>query len=717
MTGERQLPAVRVLLYGDVNLNLLDGSALWLTSMAQVLVLAGCQVDVLLKAPVVDDRLVRSLRGLPGVNLLDNLTGTDRDAYTTREAAQRIAELSGQGYDLVFLRGLAVNQMVIQGGAFTGRLWSYVTDYPQTAAEFTGEKRDLLSKVAAGCQVFFAQTESSRSYLEYHLPELAGKTLLMPPPIPDFEPAEPAPGNPTQIRMIYAGKLAERWRTKEMCELPGLLAREGISASLTVFGDKFHQGTSKESWVGEMTEALGLPGVDWRGGVAREEMLAELGEFNLGMSWRAPELDASHELSTKLLEYGSRGLAALVNRNALHEELLGADYPLYVDGDDPVAAIRAALAEPGSFTEASRRCQRAAQDHTFRAVAQLFQGYLREWLPRPTLSVDQKITVLVAGHDFKFCGELFDMLKAEPAVNLLVDHWSSLHHHDPAASERLLSQADVIMCEWCGPNAVWYADRKRPGQRLVVRLHMFELGGPWMSSLNKSAIDAMVCVSDYYARTTETALDMPEGTARMIPNTIRVSDFKRPKYPGARFNLGLVGVVPLRKRPDRAVELLRELLAHDHRYTLHIRGRFPNEYPWLWRDPVYRSYYQDFFDQMLHDPVLAGHLTWDYFGPDMASWFRGIGWILSPSTDESFHVAPLEGMGSAAVPVIWERPGAEQIFGAQWVRTDGAAELARFIHEANSGPQWQLLGEQAKKEAQRYDVAEVQRSWREVLWE
>ena len=90
----------------------------------------------------------------------------------------------------------------------------------------------------------------------------------------------------------------------------------------------------------------------------------------MGMSWRAPELDASHELSTKLLEYGSRGLPVLVNRNALHEEILGTDYPLYVDGDDPVAAIRAALAEPGSFAEAARRCQRAAQDHTFPVVAQ-----------------------------------------------------------------------------------------------------------------------------------------------------------------------------------------------------------------------------------------------------------------------------------------------------------------------------------------------------------
>ena len=43
------------------------------------------------------------------------------------------------------------------------------------------------------------------------------------------------------------------------------------------------------------------------------------------------------------------------------------------------------------------------------------------------------------------------------------------------------------MCEWAGPNAVWYARHKRPGQRLVVRLHMFELRGGWLSALETDA--------------------------------------------------------------------------------------------------------------------------------------------------------------------------------------------------------------------------------------
>ena len=57
------------LVYGDVDLNLLDGSAIWLQSVTQALVAAGCAVTLVLKAPVRTDRLVAPLRGLPEVTI------------------------------------------------------------------------------------------------------------------------------------------------------------------------------------------------------------------------------------------------------------------------------------------------------------------------------------------------------------------------------------------------------------------------------------------------------------------------------------------------------------------------------------------------------------------------------------------------------------------------------------------------------------------------
>ena len=55
---------VRVLLYGDVDLNVIDGSATWLPSLAETLARTGASVDVQLKAVERRDLLTAPLLSL-----------------------------------------------------------------------------------------------------------------------------------------------------------------------------------------------------------------------------------------------------------------------------------------------------------------------------------------------------------------------------------------------------------------------------------------------------------------------------------------------------------------------------------------------------------------------------------------------------------------------------------------------------------------------------
>ena len=57
----------RALVYGDVDLNVLDGSAIWVQSMVEALSRCGVEVTVLLKAPVRTGRLVDPIAAMPGV--------------------------------------------------------------------------------------------------------------------------------------------------------------------------------------------------------------------------------------------------------------------------------------------------------------------------------------------------------------------------------------------------------------------------------------------------------------------------------------------------------------------------------------------------------------------------------------------------------------------------------------------------------------------------
>lgn len=66
------------------------------------------------------------------------------------------------------------------------------------------------------------------------------------------------------------------------------------------------------------------------------------------MCWRDAALDASPEISTKMLECSALGTPPLLNRTTMHEQLLGADYPLFIDEGDVLATLRPSPAIPSS---------------------------------------------------------------------------------------------------------------------------------------------------------------------------------------------------------------------------------------------------------------------------------------------------------------------------------------------------------------------------------
>ncbi|MFD0776767.1 hypothetical protein ACFQZ2_22775, partial [Streptomonospora algeriensis] len=67
--GSGRTRSLRALVYGDVDMNIIDGSAIWAQSMTQGLAAAGCEATLLLKAPVTTDRLVAPLADAPGATV------------------------------------------------------------------------------------------------------------------------------------------------------------------------------------------------------------------------------------------------------------------------------------------------------------------------------------------------------------------------------------------------------------------------------------------------------------------------------------------------------------------------------------------------------------------------------------------------------------------------------------------------------------------------
>ncbi|MFE5887741.1 glycosyltransferase [Streptomyces sp. NPDC056462] len=720
---------LRALVYGDVDLNLIDGSAVWAQSTVQALSRAGCEARLLLKSPVHTGRLTDPLAELPRVTLVRPheerlLPGAADRPMSPVQASQVLTRLDEEDpCDLLVLRGRRLVTRVVADGVFDGRIWAYLTDIPQSAAEMTEAARAELGRIAEASQRLLCQTEELRCFLETWVPEAYGKCVLSPPavPEPDFPmPERDTPHDP--LRLVYTGKFAPRWNTLPMTRLPELLARRGVPAELHTVGDKIHDDPGHPGFQDGMARALaGTPGVVHHGGQPREEAMRIAADCDVGLGWRDPVLDSSLELSTKVLEFGALGLPVVLNRTPAHEALLGADYPLFVPGraelDDAAEAVARVAREPEARRLAADRCREAARHHTLDGAADRWRTHLDRAFPSQPTAVTARqrpLRVGVAGHDLKFLTRLLDHFRSLPGLEVRVDAWPALSRHDPDASRELADWADVVVVEWCGPAAVWYSRHKRRGSRLVVRLHRFELDAGWPRQVDIDAVDRVVCVSPYYARRTREHTGWPASKVVVVPNWVDTEQLDRPKAPGAHHRLGMIGIAPSRKRLDLGLDVLEALRARDRRWHLSVKSKPPWEYWWIWNKPEEREHYDAVLRRMQTSPLLEGAVVFDAFGPDVAGWLRRVGHVLSTSDDESFHLAPAEGMASGAVPSLLPWPGADEIYDRRWIHDNPEAMAEAIAALGEEG--WRSAGELARTQVREgFSLERVADSWTELL--
>jgi glycosyltransferase involved in cell wall biosynthesis len=722
---------LRAIVYGDVNLNILDGSAIWVQSMSEALSRAGVDVRVLLKAPVETGRLVDPLRALPGVNVVDPFTSgmtSERTPLSADAAVSLIEHLDGESpADLIVVRGLRLVTAAAASPRLRGRLWTYLTDIPQSPLDIDDEQRDRLAAIAGASRWMLCQTEELRSLIEASIPGTGGRCVLWSPIVPAPEVAEIESSNEgAPLRLVYTGKFAPLWNTLEMTRLPALLAEQGIAAEVHMVGDKIHDVPGDPEWSSRMRAALeSTPGVVWHGGMPRQQAMALAASGDLGLSWRAPEMDASLELSTKVLEFGVLGVPVLLNRTPMHESLLGADYPLFVADESDIAAACAQIArDPELLAGLGRRITESVAPYRMEAATERLRALLARTFPEDPACVaaasqaaGRPLRVVVASHDLKFFTRIQEHLAELPGVELRLDHWEALSVHDAATSEAMAAWADVVICEWAGPNLVWYSRHKRAGQRLIVRLHRFELDAGWLADVRTEAIDQVVCVSPFYAQLTAARTEWPADRIVVIPNWVDVEQFDRPKLTGAEFTLGMIGISPHRKRPDLGVDILARLRRRDRRYRLAVKSKMPWDYWWIWRKPEERAEAERLFHRLHDDPVVAGAVTFDGFGSDVAAWLRRVGWVLSTSDDESFHLAPAEGMASGAVPALLPWPGADTIYDTRWIHADPAS-LADAIHDITVSGRWEEQRHLARDQVRAsFPLDAVCDTWARILVE
>ena len=305
-------------------------------------------------------------------------------------------------------------------------------------------------------------------------------------------------------------------------------------------------------------------------------------------------------------------------------------------------------------------------------------GYVEE----KTVNIEANKVILFIGHDLRFVGPIIEYYRQNHEV--LIDEWKATNKHDEKVSYQLLEKADVIFCEWCVGNAVWYSRNKKSHQRMFIRLHKFELFTEYPKNVTWENVEGIIFIAHKMQETGLSKFDM-RTKSHLVYNCIHTKKFDLPKKPGYEFNLGMLGYLPQTKRIDLAIEVLLKLKAQDKRYKLFVKGKHPTELGWLWEKEEERKYYEAVFERLKTEKI-TDSVIFDGYGQDVPQWFQGIGFVLSISDVEGSHQAVAEGMSSGTIPMIsggyYHDYGASLLYPQRYC-CESVTDIARRIHILN----------------------------------
>lgn len=256
--------------------------------------------------------------------------------------------------------------------------------------------------------------------------------------------------------------------------------------------------------------------------------------------------------------------------------------------------------------------------------------------------VGLKKNLLIAGHDLRFVQPYIKYLSKY--FNITVDKWDGLDLHDAEHSNQLLEKADIVWCEWCCGNAVFYSKNKKKSTKLFVRLHRFEYETSYPAMVDWSVVDSLIFIAEGIKEKVLKRFSINCPTS-LLYNSFDVDDFAIKSFKADRdiYSLAMLGFVSKIKRLDLGIDLL-DILGSE--FKLYLKGKRAEEIDWVWNRES--NYFIDQYERI----DKAKNIYLEGYDADVPMWVAKKGFLISSSDIEGSHQAVAEAMAAGTIPII-----------------------------------------------------------------
>lgn len=705
---------MKIAVLAEQNINLIDGSTIWLLNTCRLL--TACQgFEVFLLSPhtLIDRTLVDEL---PKEVTLCHPCDLGAQSVSVSELTSALEAWEQRlgTFDRIYVRGQRFLANLLGKARFWDRVVAYV---PGILPRLGTDWPDWINQAKSHRTCLVVQSETAKRVLESLLDYPASCIHVVPPVV--FPQADVGRNAPKQTDLVYAGKIDKEYGlewfqalVREMGDDPDLRA---VLIAGKDTGRSRHPAFFRafDTLRDDLRKDL-VPGVAVFEGLGHAAAQAQMARARFGFCLRDSRYDDVFEISTKIIEFCAMGVPPILNDTALNRDLLGTEYPYFVDVKSESVEHRVLEI----LRETNETRYRKTQERLRVLSRQFFPDALSSKLARAFLNKRAMFHTastprhfLFSTHDDKFLNLLTDRLSRAPKIALSWDHWRSTEERGKPFS--VSDSVDTIFCEWCCANAVWHSRNKKPGTKLIVRLHRFEAFRDFPSRVNWHNVDAVIVVSEWFKSQLTDRFDVPPEKVHVIPQFVDFDELQRPKLPEARYTLGLVGINPFEhKRFDRALDFLLAARRLEPRFKMAIRSAMPWDIPWVWsREDGNRERFKSQFERIYSDRELSEHIRFDLPGNDMEEWYRGVGTILSCSDTEGCHTAVIEGMASGCFPIVKDWPGARSLF-HRHVHENIEAALPELLSLLRAGELNSVRAE-ISRSVKKWDVGKFEET---LLW-